>query len=115
MKYLLNKNYLTYIVLIVMVISLPLYFGTHGSQWLIGAMMLLPLLSWFFFLDKQRRDQIQHLQNTINKLSISDIRRLSLNTRLSVKTLRNLNFARLTHTQITQLKHLLDSEVSHAY
>lgn len=105
MKDLLNKRYLTYFGLIILVLAIPLIFG--ASQLFILAMMLPPLLGWLMVLERKRHATLRTLQDQLNNLSTLELRRLALLCNVSVKSLRTLSTAHLTHQQITQLKQAL--------
>lgn len=109
MKHLLNKRYLTYLGLMVLVLTLPLAFSTSSITFVI-LMMAPPLIGWLLILERKRLHTLTTLQIELDTLSTSELRRLALMLNLTVRTLKTVSEAHLTHYQITHLKQALSTK-----
>lgn len=109
MKHLLNKRYLTYLGLMISVLTLPLTFSTSSVMFVI-LMMTPPLIGWLLILERKRLHTLTVLQIELDTLSTAELRHLALTLNLTVKTLRNVSEAHLTHHQSIQLKQVLSTK-----
>lgn len=110
MKHFLNKRYITYLGLMILVLALPLAFGTASSVLFVVLIMTPPLIGWLVILERKRTHTLKTLQKQLDTLSTNELRQLALIHNLSVKTLKNVSNGHLTHQQSTQLHHTLSSK-----